>query len=123
MALLRLLKAYMDKETIEDMIRHSKNEEQSYRSKIKSFELGLIVATPGALKAFIEDESAPEYLLLRHAKGDWGDINEHDAHQNCFALRAGLRILSAYKLKSGKTIWIITEADRSSTTLLLPDEY
>lgn len=123
MALLRHLKAYMDKDKVEEMIRQAKIDESSYRSKIKTFDLGLIVATPGALKAFIEDETAPEYLLLRHAKGDWGDITEHDAHQNEFAIRAGLRLLSAYKLKSGKKIWIITEGDRSSTTLLLPEEY
>lgn len=113
----------MNKEEIEDMVNQSKIDELTYRSKIVTFSLGLIMATPGALKAFVEAETAPEYLLLRHAKGDWGDIDEHDAHQNHFAIRAGLRILSAYRLKTGKVIWIITEADRSSTTLLLPDEY
>jgi hypothetical protein len=86
-------------------------------------ELGRLLATPGALAAFAEARETPISYLARHATGDWGSLDEHDKAANEEALRVGARILSAYRLSTGERIWIITEADRSSTTLLLPDEY
>jgi hypothetical protein len=87
------------------------------------FKLGQIVATPAALEALGKASQAPWEFLARHAQGDWGDLDAEDRRLNDEAVNAGERILSAYLLKSGVRIWIITEADRSSTCLLLPDEY
>jgi len=61
--------------------------------------------------------------MRRHIKGDWGDLDDADKEENEFSIQRGLRLLSAYTLKDGTHIWIITEADRSVTTLLLPSEY
>ena len=61
--------------------------------------------------------------LVRHISGDWGNVDEHDRRENEFSLAHGFRVLSAYTLNSGIKIWIITEADRSATTVLLPEEY
>jgi hypothetical protein len=66
---------------------------------------------------------SPASLLIRHASGDWGELNEHDRQENEFSLKNGFRILSNYALGNGERIWIITEADGSSTCLLLPSEY
>ena len=86
-------------------------------------QLGQIVATPGALAAFEVSGEQPGDLLSRHACGDWGDLSEEDRKENEFSLVNGFRLLSSYTLSSGTRIWVITEADRSSTTLLLPEEY
>lgn len=88
-------------------------------------ELGKVFATIGAVEAFSETVGSEDLgiYLARHANGDWGDIDEYDSQENQFALVHGLRVLSAYRLLSGEKIWIITEADRSSTTILLPSEY
>ena len=85
--------------------------------------LGAVVATPGALKALEAAGTSPSELLDRHVAGDWGDVCEDDRELNNQAVADGSRILSAYTLSSGVKIWIITEADRSSTCILLPDEY
>jgi hypothetical protein len=86
------------------------------------FELGQLLATPGVLAA-AGDEDLMVYLV-RHAAGDWGVVRPEDALANDRALIDGTRLLSAYLLADGTTrIWIITEADRSATTLLLPEEY
>ncbi len=87
------------------------------------FKLGQVVATPGALGACLAAEVAPSELLARHASGDWGDVPPEDARENEYSLKHGFRVLSSYPLPSGERIWIITEADRSSTCLLLPREY
>lgn len=87
------------------------------------FSLGQVVATPGALAALTESGQAALQFVSRHAAGDWGDIDEHDRRENETSLREGLRLLSAYTLADGTKIWVITEADRSSTTVLLPEEY
>jgi len=84
------------------------------------FPLGQVVATPGALAAF--DREALTLMLRRHARCDWGDVCEEDRAANDEALAEGYRLLSAYTVK-GEKLWIITEADRSVTTFLLPDEY
>ncbi|HLM81559.1 MAG TPA: hypothetical protein VK302_13140 [Terriglobales bacterium] len=65
----------------------------------------------------------PWPYLVRHIAGDWGDVDEDDHRENQLSLIHGFRLLSAYTLKSGTKIWIITEADRSVTTILLPEEY
>lgn len=85
--------------------------------------LGRIVATPGALKAFETSGQTPNGFLARHAKGDWGDVDAEDKQANDDALVDGSRVLSSYRLRNGVKIWIITEADRSSTCCLLPEEY
>lgn len=87
------------------------------------FALGQVVATPDALDAMTQLNIAPLDLIHRHVTGDWGDLGVDDQQQNLLAIRSGLRIFSSYKLSASMKIWIITEADRSSTTLLLADEY
>ncbi len=85
--------------------------------------LGECLATGGAQEAF---ERTGEYyttFLLRHMHGDWGDLDDEDKQRNDQAVRRGTRLLSAYHLKDGTKIWVITEADRSATTILLPEEY
>jgi len=87
------------------------------------FRLGRIVATPGALEALAGSGQDAQLFLERHASGDWGQLDEHDHAENDYSLAYGFRILSSYRTAAGETIWIITEADRSSTCLLRPDEY
>ena len=87
------------------------------------FTLGQLVATPGAIKELQEAEQNPFELLARHVTGDWGDLSEDDRKENELSVENGFRILSAYHLRSGVKLWVITEADRSATTLLLPSEY
>jgi hypothetical protein len=85
--------------------------------------LGRLVATPGALAAIgVSGESLSDYLT-RHLSGDWGEVDAEDAQENEVSLKYGWRLLSAYTLKSGTKIWVITEADYSSTCILLPEEY
>ena len=80
------------------------------------------MATPGALKLLIEAGERPFDYLARHATGDWGELCAFDRRQNEIALREGYRIFSSYDV-SAERVWIITEADRSVTTILLPEEY
>ncbi len=87
------------------------------------FQLGTVVATPGALSALENAGQSPLELLQRHASGDWGDIDAADRKENELSLKHGFRLLSAYSLSGGTRLWIITEADRSATTILLPEEY
>ena len=87
------------------------------------FEPGRIVSTPGALRAMEGTDENPLTFLARHLAGDWGELSAEDIRENEFSLVHGFRLLSAYKLSDGTKIWIITEADRSATTFLLPDEY
>ena len=84
--------------------------------------LGRVVATPGALRLLVEAREHPFGYLGRHATGDWGELCAFDRRQNEVALREGLRVLSSYEISAGR-VWIITEADRSITTILLPEEY
>ena len=86
------------------------------------FKLGSIVATPGALQYFEAHKVNPLLLLGRHVGGDWGDLDAHDTAANVHALQHDLRIFSSYTIGSDK-VWVVTEADRSSTCLLLPSEY
>ena len=87
------------------------------------FSLGRVVATPGALKALEEANQNPLEFLERHQAGDWGELCDEDKDENEFSVRNGFRILSAYRTRNNVKIWVITEADRSVTTLLLPHEY
>lgn len=85
------------------------------------FSLGMVVATPGALGALARSEVAS--AIARHRAGDWGDLDDEDRAANDAALRHGSRLLSAYHSASGTKFWVITEWDRSATTVLLPFEY
>lgn len=85
------------------------------------FPMGRLRATLGALVAVSAEDIA--VALDRHLKCDWGDVCETDKHYNNEALKDCTRLLSAYHTSEGLKFWIITEADRSSTTVLLPDEY
>lgn len=87
------------------------------------FPLGQIVATPGALAALAEAGQEPLEFLARHVRGDWGEVPPEDAAENELGLKQGYRLLSAYTLRTGQKLWIITEWDRSATTLLRPEDY
>ena len=92
------------------------------------FNLGRIVATPGALEALDKAGQQPREFLARHVRADWGVVDGEDAEANNRAIKDGSRILSAYLLGDGTKLWIISEAEddhgrRAATTLLLPDEY
>jgi hypothetical protein len=92
------------------------------------FELGLVVATPGALALAQAGAFDPAELLERHQAGDWGDLDAFDRRENEKALGSGARIFSAYQTPRGGRVWIITEAAadagaRRSTCILLPEEY
>lgn len=91
-------------------------------SKVK-FPLGQVVATPGALEEMRASGETPGFFLVRHAAGDWGEVDAEDWGLNDLALVDGSRLLSAYTTLKGVRLWIITEADRSATTILLPTEY
>ena len=87
------------------------------------FPLGQTVATPGALEALQRAGDSPATFLDRHVTGDWGNCDKEDAAANDLALRDGSRIFSVYHASDGTKLWVITEADRSSTCILLPEEY
>ena len=88
------------------------------------FKLGQVVATPGALRAIEENNVDTWSLIQRHVNGDWGSIPEEDRQENLLSVENDSRVMSSYPLNErGDKLWIITEADRSSTCLLLPEEY
>lgn len=89
-------------------------------TKVK-FSLGKLFITPGAMREL----SPAEVLdaLGRHARGDWGDVGEEDREENELSLREGFRLLSSYRGRNETKFWVITEHDRSVTTVLLPEEY
>ena len=90
---------------------------------VTRFELGQTLITPGAQEALQEAGQAPHEFLVRHEAGDWGELCEDDHKENELSLQQGFRLLSAYCTCKGRKIWIITEWDRSTTTILLPEEY
>lgn len=90
---------------------------------MSKFPLGHLVATPAALKAIEDAGQTPDFFLNKHVQKDWGEVCNQDKGLNDQALVDGDRILSAYRTLRNERIWIITEADRSSTTILRPDEY
>jgi len=85
------------------------------------FPMGRLLMTSGIRDSV--GRSDIESFLQRHNRGDWGDLDEHDRAENEFSLQEGLRLLSAYTDSKGQEVWVITEADRSATTVLLPEEY
>ena len=87
------------------------------------FSLGQILSTPGALELFEETGKNASTYLQRHQQGDWGELCDEDKESNNQALIDGSRILSSYQICNDEKIWIITESDRSATTILLPSEY
>ena len=87
------------------------------------FALGQTFITPGAQEALEIAGQTPIQFLRRHMSADWGEVSEDDAQENELSLRDGFRVLSAYRTVKSQKIWIITEADRSATTILLPSEY
>jgi hypothetical protein len=87
------------------------------------FPLGQIVATPGALAALERPNQPAIYFLARHTIGDWGELEPSDVAENEYSVTHRFRLLSSYETDAGERLWIITEADRSATTLLLPEEY
>lgn len=109
------------------------------------FDLGQVVATPGALELMHITDTSPLRLIARHVAGDWGDCHPDDAQTNNDAVREGMRVMSVYRLPlieppvqvdstatnhaipphatDDDQVWVITEADRSVTTILLPEEY
>lgn len=87
------------------------------------FPLGHILITPGALAAVAAAGVQAADYVTRHVHGNWGDMSKDDWERNTQALTQGTRVFSAYVLPDATRLWIITEADRRSTTLLLPEEY
>ena len=84
---------------------------------------GRIVATPGALALLERVQKSRSEFLSRHLRGEWGELCQDDKTENELSLKHGFRLLSSYPVTETDTLWIITEADRSVTTLLLPSEY
>jgi hypothetical protein len=110
--------------------KDSKNFWLKFRHKLETlneskvlFPLGKVYLTIGAQDALEESSQLPNEFLARHQKGDWGLICEDDKRENELSLLEGFRILSSYQTLQGERLWLITEADRLSTTLLLPSEY
>ena len=94
-------------------------------TKIAKFELGTITATPNALMQLGNLGQTPDQFIRRHASGDWGDgLSADDSAMNDEAVKSGEdRVFSSYKLASGQKVWVITEHDRSVTTVLMPEDY
>jgi hypothetical protein len=92
------------------------------REEAGMFPFGQVAATPGALDALAVAGVSATALLARHAAGDWGDVPPEDAAENELSPARGFRIVSSYPA-GDDPVWVITEADRSATTLLLPSEY
>jgi hypothetical protein len=85
--------------------------------------LGQTFITPAAHEAILEAGQLPLEFLLRHQSGDWGDVCEEDRRENELSLAHGFRLLSSYRTSEGEKLWVITEHDRSATTILLPSDY
>lgn len=93
---------------------------------MSKFSLGQLLMTRGVNDQVAENEAFAKFVmnnLKRHANGDWGDLCSEDKAENELSLNEGYRLLSAYETDGLPKIWIITEADRSATTVLFPDEY
>lgn len=92
-------------------------------NRLPALPLGKLFSTPGAIRIMTRHRIDPATLLLRHRTGDWGELDAEDWAANDAGRRNGGRILSVYHLDQTTRLWIITEADRSSTCFLLPEEY
>ena len=88
-----------------------------------AIELGTVVGTPGALAELERAGVPPQQILDRHASGDWGDVRSEDRAASDLAVLTGERLFSSYRLPTGVRVWVLTEWDRSATTVLLPEEY
>ena len=100
-----------------------RNHTTNHRPTLTRFALGQTFITPGAEEALqIAGQTEIEFLR-RHMSCDWGELSDDDVQENELSLQKGFRLLSAYQTGKGQKLWIITEADRSATTLLLPSEY
>jgi hypothetical protein len=86
-------------------------------------QLGSIVATPAAIRYMNEYSIDARYLLVRHMKGDWGDMGAQDIAANDRALATNERVMSSFKNAGPEPVWVITERDRSVTTILMPSDY
>jgi hypothetical protein len=93
------------------------------QTQAQLFPLGQIVATPGALEVLQASSQNAAEFLARHARRDRGELSADDIAENEFSLKNEFRLVSSYATGSGQKLWVITEEDRSLTTLLLPDEY
>ena len=115
------------RDTIANIVAALQDELADVASEVRvillTFPVGQIVATPGALDALGDAKQSLSEFLARHCARDWGELGAEDRKANDDALQAGERLLSAYRLPDGEQIWIITEANRSTTTILLPSEY
>jgi len=99
------------------------NSNTRQKSSVTRFALGQTYMTPGAEEALMIAGQTGIEFLRRHMSCDFGELSDDDHRENEFALRKGFRLLSNYRTGKGQQLWIITEADRSATTILLPDEY
>lgn len=100
--------------------------EEKVEEKVTTFKLGQLVMTRGINDRVADDNEFARFVwesFKRHTRGDWGDLDDEDKRENEYSLRNRLRVLSAYKHPTQPKIWIITEADRSVTTILFPSEY
>ncbi len=110
-----------------DLTGKSDNSEDEPQSQERPFpktlfDMGQIVITPGAIAGLSLVERHPVQLLARHVTGDWGSLDKHDVKENELSLRKGYRLFSAYNIEDQR-FYVITEHDRSATTVLLPEEY
>jgi len=87
------------------------------------FDLGELAITPNALASIIAAGKLPDLFIARHTAGDWSEMAEEDQSNNRNAIKRGSRIFSSYQVSPGVRVWVVTEADRSVTTILLPLEY
>lgn len=93
----------------------------SVTDRVAVFDVGILAITPRASQQIQEDDLFD--CFVRHMAGDWGEVDDEDRRANDEALETGRRVLSAYTDRYGSGFWIITEADRSTTTILLPEDY
>jgi hypothetical protein len=99
------------------------NESNTNSLSAVRFPLGQLFMTPGAIDALEEAGQSAQEFISRHARLEQGELSAEDHKENLFSLNKHLRIFSAYKTSRGDKLWVITEADRSATTILLPSEY
>ena len=87
------------------------------------FTVRFMILTPGALVALVESQEDPKSFVVRHMKGDWGDLGPDGWAENEYAVRHGERLFSVYHTRHGRTLHLVTESNRYATTILLPEDY
>jgi hypothetical protein len=105
----------------QERLHKGKDQERGDAASRAAFPLGQTVITPAAIEALTNQDVLT--ALSRHVRGDWGDLCDEDRTENDHSLREGFRLLSVYHTSLGTKFWVITEADRSVTTVLLPSDY